>query len=133
MIAQGWLVLQMTHSAFLVGVVSALGMLPVFIFSLFGGVVADRFPKKQILLFTQFSAMILAFILGMLTILGKINLIEISVLALLLGIVTSLDAPARQAFTVEMVDKSFGVLISKISSTRGNPMVISAAPAIPPT
>lgn len=105
MVAQGWLVLQLTNSAFWVGLVSAIGTLPVFLFSLFGGVIADRLPKKKILLFTQISAMILAVILGILTLTKNINLTEILFLALLLGIVNALDVPARQSFTIEMVGK----------------------------
>ncbi len=104
-VAQGWLVLNITHSAFWVGTVSALGLLPVLIFSLFGGVIVDRFYKRNILFFTQTSSMLLAFILGLLTIFGKITVFEISILAFLLGTVNALDAPARQAFVVEMVGK----------------------------
>ena len=104
-VAQGWLVLLLTHSAFMVGLVSAIGMLPVLIFVLFGGVIADRFPKKNILLLTQGSSMVLAFILGLLTVLGIINVIEICILAFLLGLANSIDSPARHAFAVEMVGK----------------------------
>jgi hypothetical protein len=63
-IAQGWLVLQLTGSPFLLGIVGALQTLPILLFSLFGGVVADRFPKRRLLLFTQASSMILALVLG---------------------------------------------------------------------
>ena len=104
-VAQGWLVLNLTHSAFWVGTVSALGLLPVLIFSLFGGIIVDRFYKKNILFFTQISSMVLAFILGTLTIYGKINVLDISILSFLLGIVNAIDAPARQAFVVELVGK----------------------------
>lgn len=104
-VAQGWLVFQLTHSAFWVGLVSALGSLPTLLFALFGGVIVDRFSKKKILIFTQTTAMILAFILGILTVFKIINVYEILTLAFLLGMVTALDMPARQAFFVEMVDK----------------------------
>ncbi|RJQ36904.1 MFS transporter [Candidatus Microgenomates bacterium] len=105
MVAQGWLVLELTHSAFMLGLVSALGLLPTLFFSLFGGVIVDRFPKKKILIFTQTLFMVLAFILGVLTVLKVINVTEIVILAFLLGIITALDMPARQAFAVEMVGK----------------------------
>ncbi|MFH1833168.1 MAG: MFS transporter [Candidatus Levyibacteriota bacterium] len=105
MVAQAWLVLQLTHSAFLIGLVSALGSIPILIFSLFGGVIVDRFSKKKIIMVTQFLQMILAFILGLLTILGIINIYEIFVLAFALGVVIAIDMPARQAFAVEMVGK----------------------------
>lgn len=104
-VAQGWLVLKLTNSAFLVGFVAGLATLPMLIFSLFGGVIVDRFPKRKILLFTQAASMALAFILGLLTVLGLINVTEISVLAFLLGTVNAIDAPARQAFVIEMVER----------------------------
>ncbi len=104
-VAQGWLVLQLTNSAFLIGLVTALSTLPSLLFSLFGGVIVDRLSKKNILLFTQWSSMILAFILGILTVMKLITVWEIAVLAFLLGIINALDIPARQAFIVELVDK----------------------------
>ena len=104
-VAQGWLVLKLTNSAYLIGLVAALGTLPSLLFTLFGGVIVDWFPKKKILLFTQASAMILAFILGVLTVAHVINIWEIAVLAFLLGSVNAIDAPARQAFVPEMVSK----------------------------
>ncbi|MBI2330190.1 MFS transporter [Candidatus Daviesbacteria bacterium] len=104
-VAQGWLVLKLTNSAFLIGLVAAVAALPTLFFSLFGGVVVDRFPKRKILIFTQGSSMVLAFILGLLAIFNIITLWEIMLLAFLLGLVTALDAPARQAFAVEMVGK----------------------------
>lgn len=104
-VAQGWLVLKLTNSAFMIGLVAAVAALPTLLFSLFGGVIVDRFPKRKILIFTQSSAMILALILGFLTLAGIINIWEIIVLAFLLGMVMAIDAPARQAFVVEMVGK----------------------------
>lgn len=104
-VALGWLVLKMTNSAFLIGLITALGSLPSLLFTLFGGVLVDRFPKKKILYITQISAMILAFILGMLTILNIINIWEIGIIALLLGTVAAIDIPARQSFVSELVNK----------------------------
>lgn len=104
-VAQGWLVLKLTNSAFLIGLVAAVAGLPTLLFALFGGVIVDRFPKRKILLFTQAASMILAFILGILTVLGVIRVWEIALLAFLLGTVNALDAPARLAFVVEMVGK----------------------------
>ncbi len=102
---QSWLVLQLTHSAWLLGVVGALQFLPVLLFSLFTGVIADRFPKRKLLLVTQTTSMILATILGLLVITGTLQLWHIFVLALLLGLSNSLDTPVRQAFVVEMVGR----------------------------
>jgi len=104
-VAQGWLVLKLTNSAFLIGLVAAVATLPTLLFSLFGGILVDRLPKRKILLFTQSASMILAFILGILTVINIINIWEILFLAFLLGVVTAIDTPARQAFAVEMVGK----------------------------
>src|SRR5690606_15786757 len=100
-VAQSWLVLQLTDSVFLIGLVMALSTLPTLFFTLFGGVLVDRFPKKDILFFTQICAMSLAFLLGVLTIFGWITIWEIGVVAFLLGTVNAIDAPARQAFVSE--------------------------------
>src|ERR1035437_4607976 len=116
-VAQGWLVLQLTHSALMVGLVAALANIPSFLFSLFGGVIVDRFPKKRIILFTQTSSMILAFILGTLTILNMITVFEIGLLAFLLGVVNAIDYPARQSFVSEFVGKD--LLPSAIAMNSG--------------
>lgn len=105
-VSEGWLVLQLTNSPFLIGLVAALSTLPSLALSLFGGVIIDRYQKKTILFITQSSAMVLALLYGTLTILHVINIIEICTLAFLLGIVTALDIPARQAYVVELVEKS---------------------------
>lgn len=105
MVAESWLVTVMTNSAFWIGMVAAASSLPVLLFSLFGGVIVDRYDKKKILYFTQGASLVLAFILGVLTITGIINIYEVIVLAFLLGCVTALDLPARQAFVAEMVGK----------------------------
>lgn len=105
MVAQGWLVLQLTNSALMVGLVAAAAALPALVFSLLGGVIVDRFDKRRILLFTQTSAMTLAFALGGLTVMDKISVPIIAFLAFLLGTVSAVDAPARQAFAVELVGK----------------------------
>ncbi|MBI4004547.1 MFS transporter, partial [Candidatus Roizmanbacteria bacterium] len=105
MIAQGWLVLQLTNSAFWVGVITAVGLLPVLIFSLFGGVIVDRYPKRSIMLITQTFSMALAILLGLLTIFQIVNPFLIALIAFLFGTVSALDTPARQAFVVEMVGR----------------------------
>lgn len=104
-VAEGWLVLTLTNSPFLIGLVAALATLPTLLFALFGGVIVDRFPKKKILLFTQYSSMILALIYGVLTVFHLITISEIMILAFLLGVVNALDIPARQAFVVDLVGK----------------------------
>jgi MFS family permease len=104
-IGQAWLVLEMTHSALLLGLVGALQFLPVMLLSLFGGVLADKWPKRKVLLFTQSSAMIQASILAILVITGTVQIWHILVLASLLGLTNSIDMPTRQAFVVEMVGR----------------------------
>jgi MFS family permease len=103
--AQAWLVLELTHSAWLLGVVGALQFLPVMFLALFGGVLADRLPKRRVLLFTQSSAMIQAFILWALVATGQVQLWHVLVLAAMLGLTNSVDMPTRQAFVVEMVGR----------------------------
>lgn len=104
-VAQSWLVFQLTNSAFLLGLVGFLGSIPVFLLSLFGGVMADRMNKKNILIFTQNAFMILAFILAVLTQKGLITPAQIMLIALLNGIVMAFDAPSRQAVVVELVGR----------------------------
>ncbi|HEY6284496.1 MAG TPA: MFS transporter [Ktedonobacteraceae bacterium] len=104
-IGQAWLVLELTHSAWLLGVVGALQFLPVMLLSLFGGVLADRLPKRKVLLFTQSFAMLQAAVLWILVVSGHIQIWEVLVLASLLGLNNSLDMPTRQAFVVEMVGR----------------------------
>lgn len=104
-VAQSWLVFDLTHSAFLLGLVGFLGAVPVFALSLFAGVFADRINKRIILLITQNAFMLLAFILAILTQYRLINPAQIMLIAILNGTVMAFDAPARQAMVVELVGK----------------------------
>src|SRR2546430_2394460 len=104
-IGQAWLVLELTHSAWQLGLVGALQFLPVLLFSIFGGVFADRWPKRRVLLVTQSAAMIQALLLWALIATGTIQLWHLYILAMLLGLTRSLDTPTRQAFVVEMVGR----------------------------
>lgn len=104
-VAQSWLVFQLTNSAFLLGIVGFLGSIPMFLLSLFGGVLADRMNKKNILIFTQTAFMLLAFLLAVLTQFKLITPAQIMLIALLNGIVMAFDAPSRQAVVVELVGK----------------------------
>src|SRR5881227_1362145 len=72
--AQSWLVLELTHSAWLLGLVGALQFLPVMVLSLFGGVLADRLPKRKALLFTQSSALIQATVMWILVATGTVQI-----------------------------------------------------------
>ncbi|MFL5654596.1 MAG: MFS transporter, partial [Ktedonobacteraceae bacterium] len=104
-IGQAWLVLELTHSAWQLGLVGALQSLPVLLFSIFGGVFADRWPKRRVLLVTQAAAMIQALLLWILIATGTIQLWHLYVLAMLLGLTNSLDHPTRQAFVIELVGR----------------------------
>jgi MFS family permease len=100
--AQSWLVYEITGSKLLLGVVAAVGSAPMLLFSLWGGSVADRHPKRRILLFTQSSMMLLAFALAALVWSGAIQPWHILVLSGLGGVAMAFDMPARQSFIVEM-------------------------------
>jgi MFS family permease len=104
-VAQGWLVLRLTDSPALLGLVAAAASLPVLLLSLPAGTLVDRFPKHRILVITQIVAMLLAGTLAVLTLTGLIQVWHVVVLAALLGTVNAFDAPARQSFTVEMVGR----------------------------
>lgn len=105
-IGQAWLVLVLSHNnALLLGLVGALQFLPVLVLSLFGGVIADKWPKRRVLICTQSSAMLLALILFGLTVTHTVQIWHIFVLATLLGTVNAVDMPTRQSFVVEMVGR----------------------------
>lgn len=102
---QAWLVLELTHSGWQLGLVGALQFLPVMLFSIFGGVFADRWPKRRVLLFTQSAAMGQAILLWILVASGNVQIWHVYLLALMLGMTNCLDMPTRQAFVVEMVGR----------------------------
>ena len=104
-VAQSWLVYRLTGSSLLLGLVGFAGQIPVFLLASIGGMVADRRSRYRIVIATQTSAMLLAFVLSALTLLGHIKVWEIMVLASSLGLVNAFDIPARQAFVVEMVSQ----------------------------
>ena len=106
-VAQSWLVFQLTNSAFLLGVVGFLGSIPVFVLSLFGGVLADRVNKRNILICTQAAFMLSAFLLAILTQFKFITPAQIMLIALSNGIIMAFDAPARQSIVVELVGKEY--------------------------
>jgi MFS family permease len=100
-----WLVLELTHSAWQLSLVGALQALPILLFSIFAGVFADRWPKRRVLLVTQFAAMIQAFLLWILIATSTIQLWHIYVLVLLLGLMNCLGRPTSRAFVVELVGR----------------------------
>ncbi|MGB9682694.1 MAG: MFS transporter [bacterium] len=104
-VGQGWLVLELTNSSFLLGLVSAIGSLPVLFLSIFAGVVADKVRKRNLIIVTQTSLTILAFSIGIITYMGIVKFWHILVIVALFGVANAFDMPARQTFVVELVDK----------------------------
>ena len=102
-VAQDWLVLELTNSGTALGIVTALQFLPSLLFGLWGGVLADRYDKRKLLLATQTGLALVALILGVLDVTGIVQYWQVLLLALLLGLVSAVDSPVRQSFAVEMV------------------------------
>ena len=103
--AEGWLIYQLTGSKILLGVIAAAGTAPMLVFSFWGGSIADRLPKRSILVVTQSISMVLAFIEAFLVWSHLVQPWQIVVLAALGGCVLSFDMPARQSFVVEMASR----------------------------
>jgi MFS family permease len=101
--AQWWLVHRLTDQPIWLGIVGTATFLPVFLFSFLGGVMADRLPKRRLIVATQTAAMLLALGLAILTFSGAVRVGHILVFAFLLGTVNAIDMPARQAFVIELV------------------------------
>jgi MFS family permease len=104
-VAQGWLVLKLTESGFMLGLVRALSWSPILLFGPWAGVIVDRFDKRRILLFTNVISGLSALLLGITTVTGIVTLWVVVGVALLLGFITAFDNPSRQAFTLEMVGR----------------------------
>jgi MFS family permease len=104
-IAQDWLVLELTGSGTALGITTGLQFLPVLLLSPYAGVVADRFPKRRLLQLTQLSMALVALALGVVTVLGVVEVWHVFTLAFLLGVASAFDSPARQSFVSEVVDR----------------------------
>ncbi len=102
-IAQTWLIYRLTGSAVLLGVLGFVSQIPIFLLSPVGGLAADRWPRRRVVIMTQAASMVLAFILAALTLTARIRIWEIIILASCLGTVNAFDVPARQSFLIEMV------------------------------
>jgi MFS family permease len=103
MTAQAWLVLTLTHSSAVLGIVIALQTLPVLLLTPYGGVVADRGNKRLIMVVLQSAMGVQALALGVLTVTGAVRVWEIGLLAAILGVNNAFENPARQSFMLEMV------------------------------
>ncbi|MEC4685340.1 MAG: MFS transporter [Nitrospirota bacterium] len=111
--AQGWLIYQLTRSPLYLGIAGAALTLPVLMFTLFGGIIADRYSKRNILIVTQTLSIFPPLILGTLTYTGTINVWHAILTAFLMGTINAFDIPARQSFLIEMVGK--GHLLNAIA------------------
>jgi MFS family permease len=105
MVAQAWLVLKLTNSSLMLGVVSFAGFTPIVLVALFAGVVVDHVDRRRLIIGAQILLMLSAFALGILTWSGGVTVYYVIALAALNGFVSSFDMPGRQAFVVEMVGR----------------------------
>lgn len=126
-VALAWLVLQLTGSGTALGTVLAMQFLPTLLLAPFGGVLADRFEKRKLIMGTQSMAGLLALALGIVTLTGVVELWMVYLLAAGFGSVTALDNPSRQTFVMEMVGPE-GIS----NAVTLNSVVINAARAIGP-
>jgi MFS family permease len=104
-VGQGWLALELTNSAFLVGVVSAAGSFPVLLLSLYGGVIADRYNKLRIVIICQALLLAEAGVLWWFTWAGRIDFVSLLILTTINGVISAFEIPARQAMIVELVTR----------------------------
>jgi MFS family permease len=105
MVAQGWLVYQLTGSTLLLGVVSFAGSIPILFLSVFGGVLADRIERRRLMVFTQIAMMLLAFLLAGLTFAHLITVWYIMAIAFSNGVVNAFNAPVRQSLIADLVPR----------------------------
>jgi MFS family permease len=126
-VAQSWLVLQITGSAVDLGILGALQMLPMLVIGAFGGVLADRWRKRDLLVITQTSQLLLALVLAVLVSTHLVQIWHIYVLAALLGVSSAVDMPVRQAFVMEMVGRE-----DLINAVALNSMQFNAARVVGP-
>jgi MFS family permease len=103
-VAMGWLVYRLTNSATLLGVVGFTETIPVLLLTPFAGVLVDRWNRRRILMVAQFLFMLQAFFMAFLILTGVIQVWHILVLSAILGVVTAIDATARQSFWVEIIE-----------------------------
>jgi len=103
--AQQWLVYEMTGSKAYLGIITACQTLPMLVFSIIGGMAADRYSKWKVLYISQWILMISAFVMGILVVTGLIEIWHIITLAIIAGTCLAFDMPARQSFVIEMVGK----------------------------
>jgi len=129
-LGRGWLVLELSDQPFWLGAVGAAGTFPILLFSLAGGVAADRFPKRSLLFCTNGLSAVITVILAVLTHGKWVTVWEVMVLAFLLGTVKAVEMPAHQSFVIEMVGrKDLMNAIALNSSTFNTARVLGPAVA----
>jgi MFS family permease len=126
--AQGYLIFELTHSPSYLGYVAFAAGVPAWLFMLYAGVIADRMPRRTLLIITQIGMMMLAFVLAALTFTGLVQPWHIVALAFGLGVANAFDAPARLAFVLEMVDREDLTNAIALNSAQFN-MASSVGPA----
>ena len=113
--AMMWLVYKLSNSAFLLGVVGFCEQIPIFLIAPFAGVYADRWDKHKALIRIEVFALAQAFLLGILTLFGLVQIWHIIALSLCLGIINAFEVPMRQSFVVEMVEGDKAALPNAIA------------------
>lgn len=99
-----WLIFCMTHSSFMLGLAAFASQFPSFLFSLFGGVLSDRYSRKRILLFTQSASLVQAVVLAGIVFTGHYQVWEILFLSVILGVINAFDSPARQSMINDIIE-----------------------------
>jgi MFS family permease len=127
--AQGYLIFELTKSPAFLGYVGFAAGIPSWVFILYGGVIADRVPRRALIMVAQSAMMVLAFALAGLVVTGLVQPWHVLVLALLNGVANAFDAPARQAFVVELVERDDLTNAIALNSTMFNAAAV-VGPAI---
>jgi MFS family permease len=126
-VGQAWLVLELTNSPFKLGLLSALQFAPMLFFAVVAGALTDRLPKRRLIIGTQLALLLQAFTLSALVWTGLVRYWHLAVLATLLGVVNTVDMPARQSFIAEMVSRE-----SLMNAIALNSAVFNAARVVGP-
>jgi MFS family permease len=125
-VAQAWLVWRLTHSSELLGLVNFLGQVPVFLFGIWAGSLADRHPRRRVVLLTQANAIVQAVLLAGLTLTGEVRTWHVIVLAGMLGMTYAFEIPARQALLADLAGEHMTNAIALNSS------IVNAARVVGP-
>ena len=126
-VAQSWLVYRLTHSELLLGTTWFCSQIAVFALGPLGGIAADRFSRRKVVIVTQTLSMLQAFVLAALTLSGRVQVWHVLALAGMLGVINAFDMPGRQALVIQMTSKED--LINAISL---NSAVFNAARVVGP-